>query len=315
MTILIISCLEDDHTQAVMRALATESHATVELLDLSEFPTRLALSMAFENGSSRFSLRREGGGHLDLSTVRAVWWRRPQPFSLPARISDPSHRRFAISEATTMFQGLYQSLDAFWINDPIRDAAAAHKPWQLTLAKRVGLEIPPTLMTNDPILARDFCLRYQGEVIFKQFLALPGSWRETRRLGPEEEKLVDAAKWAPVIFQRHIEATADLRVIVIGNEFYSAAADVRGAAYPIDVRMNSGVRYEPHELPPVIRRRLSALMLHLGLEYGAIDLRLTPEGHYVFLEVNPSGAFLYIETATGQKIAAALASHLARHSF
>jgi len=44
--------------------------------------------------------------------------------------------------------------------------------------------------------------------------------------------------------------------------------------------------------------------------YGAIDLRLTPEGRYVFLEINPAGQFLYIEYATGQPIAAAIARKL-----
>jgi hypothetical protein len=40
-------------------------------------------------------------------------------------------------------------------------------------------------------------------------------------------------------------------------------------------------------------------------------LRLTDDGRYVFLEVNPAGQFLYVENATGQPISAALAAHLA----
>jgi hypothetical protein len=314
MTVLIVSFLEDVHTQAVMAALAAESDGAVELLDLSEFPCRLSLSMAFDGGAHEFTVRRKDGGSLDLSEVGAVWWRRPRPFALPAAVSDPAHRRFAHSEAATFFQGLYRSLNAFWVNDPVRDAAAAHKPWQLTLAQAVGLEIPPTMMTNDPELARQFWRKHPDEVIFKQFLALPDSWRETRRLGADEERFVEAVRWAPVIFQRRVEATADLRVIVIGNEVYAAAADVREQAYPLDVRMNPDARYEPNELPAVIKDRLRALMLRLGLEYGAIDLRLTPEGRHVFLEINPAGQFLYIEMATGQKITAALAAHLLRRS-
>ena len=51
-------------------------------------------------------------------------------------------------------------------------------------------------------------------------------------------------------------------------------------------------------------------MRRLGLVYGAIDLRLTPEGQYVFLEINPAGQFLYVERATGQPITAALAKAL-----
>jgi glutathione synthase/RimK-type ligase-like ATP-grasp enzyme len=51
-------------------------------------------------------------------------------------------------------------------------------------------------------------------------------------------------------------------------------------------------------------------MHRLGLVYGAIDVRLTPEGRYVFLEVNPAGQWLFIEHATGQPISAELASRL-----
>ena len=127
---------------------------------------------------------------------------------------DQTHQRFALSEAATAFQGLYQSLDAYWVNEPARDAAAAHKPYQLALAQQIGLEIPLTLMTNDIEEARTFWRRYEGEVIYKQFIALPDSWRETRRLKPEEETQADSIAHAPVIFQKHVPAIADLRVTI-----------------------------------------------------------------------------------------------------
>jgi MvdD-like protein with pre-ATP grasp domain len=123
MSVLIISALDDVHARAVIEALEAQGQA-VELLDLSEFPIRLALSMAFEDRARRFVLRREGAGLLDLATVSTVWWRRPQPFRMPEAMTDPVHRRFAWSEATTAFQGLYQAMEAFWVNDPRRDAAA-----------------------------------------------------------------------------------------------------------------------------------------------------------------------------------------------
>jgi glutathione synthase/RimK-type ligase-like ATP-grasp enzyme len=52
-------------------------------------------------------------------------------------------------------------------------------------------------------------------------------------------------------------------------------------------------------------------MRRLGLVYGAIDLRLTGDGRYVFLEINPAGQFRYVEEQTGQPLAAALAARLA----
>ena len=311
MTVMILSSLEDPHSYAVIESLR-ERDVAVELLDLSEFPTRLALSMAFEDGRHRFVLRRTGGGILDLSTITAVWWRRPQPFKLPEALTDQVHRRFAMSEATTAFYGLYQSLDAFWINDPIRDEAAHHKPWQLALAQQLGIPIPATLMTNDPEEARDFWRQHEGNVIYKQFRALPDAWRETRRLGAEDAAFAENIKITPVIFQCFVDAVADIRVTAIGNDLFAAAADARTGEYPVDFRFNQNLEWKPISLPTSVEDCLRKLMHRLGLEYGAIDLRLTPQGDYVFLEINPAGQFLWIELATGQKISEALAAHLSR---
>ncbi|MEN6440250.1 MAG: hypothetical protein ABFD97_16875, partial [Syntrophobacter sp.] len=48
----------------------------------------------------------------------------------------------------------------------------------------------------------------------------------------------------------------------------------------------------------------------LGLRFGALDLRLTPDGEYVFLEVNPGGQFLFCEIHAGHPITRALAEAL-----
>ena len=67
----------------------------------------------------------------------------------------------------------------------------------------------------------------------------------------------------------------------------------------------SGVQHDVIE-------KLQALRTRLRLEYGAVDMRLTPEGDYVFLEINPNGEYLYYEEATGLPISMALAEHLQR---
>jgi len=310
MTVLIISSLEDAHARAVMNELAGQKVAA-ELLDLSAFPTRLALSMAFEHGARRLELVSLGGARLDLASIRAVWWRRPQPFGVPESLTDPLHRQFALSEATTAFDGLFQALDAFWVNDPTFDAAASHKPYQLALAQQIGLSIPPTLITNSPEEAKDFWRLHDGHVVYKQFRALPMAWRETRRLRAEEIALAENIRLAPVIFQRFVEAVADVRVTVIGDKIFAGSADTGQGGYPVDFRCNPGMRWVHHVLPPKVEDALRALMRRLRLQYGAIDMRLTADGEYVFLEINPAGQFLWIELETGQKIAAALAAHLA----
>ena len=39
-------------------------------------------------------------------------------------------------------------------------------------------------------------------------------------------------------------------------------------------------------------------------------MRVTPDGEYVFLEINPAGQYLFVEVATGQRITEALCDTL-----
>src|SRR3546814_8596319 len=84
------------------------------------------------------------------------------------------------------------------------------------------------------------------------------------------------------------------------------AVDLEKLEYKLDVRLNQQA-YEKHDLPEPVSRKLLDLMDRLGLEYGAIDLRLTPGGDYVFFEVNPAGQFLFVEHACGHPISDAMA--------
>ena len=310
--ILVVSSAADEHATAVMGYLM-RAGANARLLDLSLFPVSMRLSMRYDApGRHSFSLGLAGDAPLDLSDATAVWWRRPQQFVLDSAIKKASYRGFAYSESLEAFAGLWQGLEVFWVNHPTRDDVAARKAYQLRIAQSVGLEIPDTLISNDPDAVRDWVAAREPEsVIYKSFSATAEEWRETRLLKPGERDLIDNVQFAPVIFQEYISAAVDLRVTVIDDQFFTAAVYSQETSYVVDFRMDMGAaRVEPFELPDEVRVRLSEFMKRLGLVYGAIDMRLTPTGRYVFLEVNPAGQWLFIEQRTGQPITAAVAQAL-----
>ena len=79
----------------------------------------------------------------------------------------------------------------------------------------------------------------------------------------------------------------------------------------VDCRIDiASARIEAVALPPDIETLVRALTRRLGLVYGAIDMRLAPDGRYVFLEINPAGQWLYIEVVSGQPIAVTMARAL-----
>src|SRR5262249_32165030 len=130
-------------------------------------------------------------------------------------------------------------------------------------------------------------------------------------LRTDELDLLHLVRHAPVIFQQYVPAVYDLRVTIVGSSVFPAAIHSQDTAYPVDCRIDiAHARIDPVELPVELEKQLLELTRRLGLVYGAVDLRLTPDGPYVFLEINPAGQFLYIEAATGQPIAAAMAAEL-----
>ncbi|MEO7442979.1 MAG: alpha-L-glutamate ligase, partial [Acidimicrobiales bacterium] len=150
-----------------------------------------------------------------------------------------------------------------------------------------------------------------GRTVYKTFLATEEHWRETRLLREDELELLDSVRLAPAIFQEYVPAVADLRVTVVGPRIFATAVSPAPGGYQVDYRMDlDGAEYRPTELDPATEKLVNALMERLGLVYGAIDFRRTPDGEEVFLEVNPAGEFLFIEERTGQPISQAMASLL-----
>lgn len=309
--ILVVSYPDDPHASRVIDHLERVGLPTV-LIDLSDLPNRAALSIDYSNPREPRAEYQLGDSRYNLSAVGSVWWRRPQ-IPEPNSITDADTYVFASNEWNEAVNGLWQLLDASWMNPPAQDEVASRKALQLRAAARVGLRIPRTLITSDPDRARRF-IESQGigRTVFKTFSCTHAIWRETRLVRDAEVEALDSVRLAPVIFQEYVPAAADLRVTIVGDELHSAAIDASNTSYPTDFRMSLGEAVtKPAVLPDNVTRCLRDLMDDLGLVYGAIDMRRTPEGEYVFLEVNTGGEFLFIEDRTGQPITRSVAKWLA----
>jgi glutathione synthase/RimK-type ligase-like ATP-grasp enzyme len=307
--ILIVSHPADDHAAAVLAALARHRHPVV-LVDTARFPSEAALTQRFGKGGTGYELR-VNGRSIQVDACRVGWWRRPQPFTLHHGIA-PDVASFAYAECHEALAGLWAALEITWVNPPELDEVAHHKPFQLATAVEVGLAVPRTLITNDPEEARQFAAELGPEqTVYKTFLASEEHWRETRVLRPAEMALLDQVQLAPVIFQEFVPAVCDVRVTAIGERLFATAISTPASGYELDYRMDlEAARFEPTELPKDIQDALLRLMDRLGLVFGAIDLRRTPEGHHVFLEVNPAGEWRFVEERTGQPLTEAMAELL-----
>ena len=208
-----------------------------------------------------------------------------------------------------MISGVFASLDHAWfVNDPDRQQAAV-KPLQLRLAEQIGLRIPDTLITNDPAAAAAFVDRHERRVVHKTLTPPRHRFLATKEWSESDREVLDNLVLAPTIFQETVTGCRELRITVIGDRVF--AAEFRPAAGLIDGRLDLETPYRPHTLPPDVSRRLLALVRQLGLVFSTIDMKLTDDGEYVFLELNPMGQYLYIEILAGLPLTAAMAELLA----
>jgi glutathione synthase/RimK-type ligase-like ATP-grasp enzyme len=283
--ILVLSHGGDDHAVRVLGEMSRARHPAL-LFDTAAFPQ-------------------------SITDFGAAWWRRPQPHVLHPGI-EPGLASFTYSECHEAIDGMWAASRAAWVNDPHRDEIAHHKPFQLAVASELGLPLPRSLITNDPVEARAFIDDVGPDrTVYKTFLATEQHWRETRLLRREEMSLLARVRLAPVIFQEFVPARADVRVTVIGDDVFPVEVTKAPGAYPIDYRVDiDGSTFRPATVPDDVVEALRALLGRLGLRYGALDLLRTDDG-YVFLEVNPAGEFLFVEDKTGLPLSAAMASYLA----
>src|SRR5262249_53592069 len=105
---------------------------------------------------------------IDLTQLQAVWSRRPRPPEPHPEIRDAANREFITEDSKTFLQDVWNALPCRWL--PGRPAAikrAQLKASQLRLAAELGLELPPTLITNNREEFLDFYNQHNGNIVSK----------------------------------------------------------------------------------------------------------------------------------------------------
>jgi hypothetical protein len=247
-------------------------------------------------------------GWLDPEPVSAVWFRRAHnPEQFPA--ANSADTGFLRTEWARFLRNLYgltdELSDRLWVNRPRSAVAAENKLVQLRAARRAGLRFPPTLVSHDPDAIRRFADRH-GRVVYKPFL--PHTWKDAasgrmfstfaRILEPAMLADDDSLSLCPGIYQAYVDKQRDVRVVAIGERFFTADLGSHSGQAFVDWRAHTyspELRAEVGALPGGYQMRLEALLGELGLVFGCVDLVIDRAGEAHFLEVNQAGQFLFLE--------------------
>jgi hypothetical protein len=317
--ILLLSSPSEPLAMLLAEKLQERGVAYVQF-DYGQFPATAELSLSYEPDGRGQSVLRTDEDLVDLSQIDTVLFWRPSSPTPHAAITDEASRAFVTTESLGFLNDAWSSLDCRWL--PARPSVvrdAAQKVSQLQIAASLGFELPPSLITNSPDEFLEFYRQHNGHVVSKlvgvAFLRHIGDafGRYTEVVTTRDVGYAHAIRHAPVIFQAYVPKRLELRITVVGQRVFAAAIDSQASNHTRhDWRRYDffGTSYVAHDLPEEVDRRCVRLLERLGLSYGAIDMILTPDGRYVFLEINPSGLYLWVEEATGLPITDAICDWL-----
>jgi glutathione synthase/RimK-type ligase-like ATP-grasp enzyme len=307
--VLIIAPVDDAHALALASVLDSDFGTPAVIWDRGTLPLESRLDFQLDESVRAMRLAGPAGSH-DLSDFHSIWWRRPATFRIDKAVTDYKIRSFCQAECAAFFSGVLRSLQIPIINNPFAESVATKKPYQLAMAHEVGLDIPKTLMSNNPDSIRDFWAELEGRCIYKPFTAPSWTFSETRELREKDLDHLKTLCHAPIIVQEKIDKGLDVRVNIFGEAVFAAAVTTHIPEADLDWRVDQTAEWHNHDLPAPIGRKLKALLRALQLHTGCIDLRQQPNGAYRFLEVNPSGQFLFAEIDTGKPLLQSLAELL-----
>ena len=263
----------------------------------------------------RVSLSTEGlTVQLNPETLNAIYFRRgvyPRE-ALTDKLS--VHEQLNRSHRAAFMRSFMVFDSCTWINHPAATYKAEHKAVQLSIAHKLGFDIPRTAITNNAegivqaangdrtiaVKGLETVLVWHGGLeTFGYTSLIDTSFAENAHLSS-----------APLIAQEALEHKLDLRVTVVGDQVFCASVTSGGNPIRGDWRLEkTGAEFQPYNLPPDISDKCLRLTKSLGLVFGAIDLAVEKDT-YFFLEINPTGEWGWLVDQGGLSIDEAVADSL-----
>ena len=277
-----------------------------------------------DNETEQFKIG--NGKQFPVKGIKAVWFRRRVDdtsflFYENLRL-DTNAKHSLLSHLKTEFVRFYSLLpvllkEAHWLCHP--DKSFLNKLQVLIMAKRYGLTIPETIVTNflnkNELENKSKNAKYitkplsETTVITEENLRYSMLTQELELSGLSTDTII-----FPSLIQKCIEKEFEIRTFFLSGKCYSMAIfSQESEKTKTDYRNyddENENRCVPYKLPSAIEKKIRKLMGKLKLNSGSIDFIKTDDNDFVFLEINPVGQFDWVSLNCNYAIEKDIAAHL-----
>jgi glutathione synthase/RimK-type ligase-like ATP-grasp enzyme len=313
-TVLIITDELDVHADAVILELH-KRNVPVFRFHPEDFPQACSISIEIQDGFIGGEIATKHRS-VALTDICAAWLRRSSGmFEESISFTSTELSDYVKQQSRATLAAFYESLETLWVGHPHKLLRANIKALQLASASKAGLQTPYTLISNDPAKAAAFVDSLGETECAIKPLCAKGVTDERGYHLPLTTTLpkghsLDSVALAPNIFQPYVPKAAELRCVVIGDKIFSARINSQANELTRKDWRAGDTQLEKFSLPQQVKVSIHRLMDSFGIKFASLDMILTPEGEFVFLELNPNGQWLWIEEELGFPLVASMADLL-----
>lgn len=318
--LLILGTRTDPHVERVVREVERRGSAQIFVLDYQD-DTRFSLE---EDTAGRIVFRINGTTLPD----RCLVWDRMKllPGTNLYIRGDETSSGYAAQEWRAFYK-LLCGLNRDRVVNSLESRSCMIKPYQQAIAASVGFRVPPTLVSNDKSSVQAFQRQHGDRLIIKSVSAgkvgTVGDGGEnipfvvmTMRVSPEdlEAATPEEIAYCPHFFQREIQKSHELRVVVVDDRVLAFRVDSqKHELSSLDWRKGMEVAgFAAVSLDDGTVAQIRAFMSRMGLFTGSLDLIVDPEQQVWFLECNQDGAWGWLDDIAEGAITRAFADGFAR---
>jgi glutathione synthase/RimK-type ligase-like ATP-grasp enzyme len=305
--IVIFSIHDDLHAHAVKAEIEGHHDAICEIIETDRLSATDSFSWS-NHGSLTGELWSAHQRRVSLEDFDVAWIRRIRlPQHVPDWVTDSSQISVINADCRAALYGiLHVGFRGCLVNDPLATTHAENKLVQLEVARRVGIAVPDTLVSQNPVRIREFVNSHNGNVVVKVVQGAVGAPLMAGTPSAAMLEMEESLLLSPAIYQQYIPGTEHLRVHCFGGTIQAATI----VSNDLDWRAKYDLFVRPTDLNCELSNLLLKVLADLGLKMAIIDLKLNDEGTPYWLELNSQGQFLFIEALCGMKLTAACAKFL-----
>lgn len=228
-------------------------------------------------------------GHAAPATAPEYYsaiWDRMKPIGIEAMDERTQYvireRQAAIRSLQLLHEG-----KARLMNGLLATERARSKLFQLQVAANSGFRIPRTYAGNNQHEILEFIEGCTAGAVAKSATWFSGSRGRFSFTRLVTRKTLTASRaavaYSPLIYQEYVRKAFELRVMCIGSDIFAAKIlSQQNSEAVVDWRLRQfDLQYEQARLPSDVRRKILKVQSALLLNFGALDLIVTPEGEHV----------------------------------